>query len=124
MATFNIPLTTLSANQVVNIPSTSIGSTTDVVLALNRNVGTASLDTTTTASIALEVDYSTDGGTTFNFLMSATVPGGVIFADKAQTIRVEVSSIEITFPPSTTHIKGGVTNGSAAVSVSGSLTTS
>lgn len=127
MGTTNIPLVTLSPNQVINssvIPQLvqPVGSFTDFSLLLNRNVGTASLDTTTTANISLVGEWSSDGGITWNPGISALISGGILFKDKAHTIRQEVSSIEWPWPSSTTHIRGTVTNGGVAVSVSGSVT--
>lgn len=129
MPTINIPLRTLAANAVLDssvIPQMTqpVSTFTDLLLVLNRNVGTASLDTTTTATLTITGEWSGDGGTTWNPGISASVPGGIIFADKAQTIRQETSSIEWQWPVTATHVRGSVTNGSVAVSVSGNVTVS
>jgi hypothetical protein len=123
MPTQNIPLSTINANQVIGpLTENAVGLTT-CTLSLNRNVGSSSLDSQAAGVVGtLLVEWSHDGGSTFSLLESIGVPGGPIFANKAQTIRVEVSAIEIDFFPGTTHIRGTYTNGANAVSVSGSFT--
>lgn len=116
-----IPLTTLVANQTVNVPSQSVAGFSHGQLLVNRNVGANSLDSTPSASLTLQLDYSKDGGATWAFLMSATVPGGPIVVRGTQ---LTASSIDMDFFPDTTHVRGSVVNGSAQVSVSGSLTLS
>lgn len=135
MGTTNIPLTTLTPNQVVDssvIPALTqpVGSFTDFQLLVNRNVGANPLDSMSTApasNIQIKAEYSNDGGTTWHLGMSAAIPGGAMFADKAQTIRQETSAIDWPFKanfPGATHIRGTVTNGASTVSVSGSATLS
>jgi hypothetical protein len=136
MGTTPIPLTTLSPNQVIDssvIPqmTQSVGTFTDFQLSLNRNVGAASLDNTPTASIQLFTEWSADNQASWHGGMSAMVPGGTVWVDKAQTVRQEVFATEWPFAAALaavgivpTHIRGRVVNGPVSVSVSGSVTLS
>lgn len=142
--TVNIPLTTLAPNQVVDhttlpaLDSSVPVGVTEYTLAVNRNVGTSSLDTTPSARLVIAVDYSLDGGTTWNpgldpattpHYSTSTINGGVIQLTNKQTgqlFTVEVSQETTGIPgdptSSTRRVRASVTNGPATVSVSGSLT--
>jgi len=122
-----IPLTTLFANLVLSVPGTPIPTgLTDMVLAINRNVGTNSLDSEPTATFTLTAEISLDGGATWDGLISGTFVGGV-FRDLKGNI-LEVSALETSLygdPQSTLRqIRGSFANGPVAVSISGSLTVS
>lgn len=136
MASVTIPVVTLTPNEIIDSSTTPaltqpVGVFTDFQLVVNRNAGSSPLDSTNTASIQIFTEWSADNEQTWNLGISAVIPGGPIFADKAQTIRQETSSIDWPFASALaasgivpTHIRGRVVNGAVAVSVSGSATLS
>lgn len=132
MTTINIPLTTIAANAqlLTGSQTVPVGDNT-YTLSINRNVGTQSLDTQTTASILIWADYSLDGGTTWNpgldpaqvpHYSTTTISGGPIVIHGAQ---IEVSGEEVFIPGDVNstlrRIRAGIDNGSVPVSVSGTL---
>lgn len=133
MPSVNIPLTTLTANEVIDdsvLPSLKqpVGSFSDFHLVVARNVGANSLDNLPNNVTAIQIfgEWSVDGNNWFPGI-SAACPGGPIFADKAQTIRIETFEIDWPFGPdfpSANFIRGRVVNGPNSASVSGSATLS
>jgi hypothetical protein len=118
-ASIDIPLTTLSPNQVITIPPTAVPvGVTHAQLLVNRGVGAQSLDATPAATLAFWMEFSLDGGASWGDGGGATTAGGVvpgaafsdvewdIFGDPANTQR---------------QVRGNVTNGPVAISVSGTL---
>jgi|SRR5579859_6458877 len=137
MSTINIPLTTLTANENLQTGTVPVAvGVTSYTLMVNRNVGTSSLDSTPSADILLWVDYSLDGGTTWNPGMNpgdrystSTILGGPIIVTNKQGVQTQLEQSGETTdipgdPSSTTRaIRAGLQNGASPVSVSGTLTT-
>jgi len=131
VGTTNFGLTTLPANAVIDdtvLPAlkVSVGSFTTFHLTAARNVGANPLDGLPAGVVAIQLvaEWSIDG-VAWQDGMSASFPGGVVFQDKAQTIRAE--TVEIDWPfgadfPAAQFLRGRVVNGPNQCTVSGSVT--
>lgn len=132
MSSFNIPLTTLPAHAVIDDSviaglKQQVATESQFDLVVARNVGTAPLDGLPAGltAISLVAEWTADpaGVTGWQDGESAQTSGGPIFADKAQTIRIETFEIHWPFRdnfPLVKWIRGRVVVGPNSVSVSGS----
>ena len=120
--TFTIPLTTLSVGSQTFGPSAAGDSESVITITIDRTVP-GGLNSLTSASIlAVDVQESLDGGTTWQDLGGWTTPGGVI------TIKgVQASASSGTWrliPGTARQVRATVTvSGPSSIVVSGSIVT-
>lgn len=123
--TVTIPHTALAANQVVTAGPAAVTAGQFVqyefILTRNESPGTA-IDTLTGAVFTLEVDQSTDGGTTWPIADSNTVNGGVV-ENKGGTAEVTTNDLKSSISGAATALRARAT-AAQAFATSGSLTLS
>lgn len=136
MTTTNIPLTTLPVGSRQFGPHTAADSETSITLAVDRTVAGGLNALTTASQLAILVEMSTDGGTTWHATdtdqqgteTAWTAAGGTLTRiDKTTGLPVTVAVSSGTwplFPGTSRRLRATITvSGPSSIAVAGSLVT-
>ena len=117
--TLTIPTTTLSVGTHTFGPVTVQTANTDATLTIDRTVANG-LNATPSTTLDVHCEYSTDGGTTWQFLAGASgVLGGAILDHRGNP--ATTWDLGATLPGQSFQLRGSMTVHTTGVTVAGSI---
>ena len=122
LSSLNIPLVTLPVGVRTFGPGSIPDADVSITLAIDRTVASGLNSLTSASTLAVTVDQSNDGGTTWQNLSGASWTGGPQ-TDKHLNPRTQEVLLTELNPGTSRKVRATVTVGGTSIAVSGSLAT-